>query len=109
MAYRCAADQGRGEAMADVLFTSEALGLNDCVGHARALGLDVARFERCLTAPETRAAIERDVAEVRSAGLSGLPTVYVGRERIIGFDAAAGAQPYADALARAARAARSVE
>ncbi len=103
MAYRCAADQERGEAMADVLFTSEALGLNDCVGHARALGLDVARFEHCLVAPETRAAIERDVAEVRSAGLSGLPTVYVAGERIIGFDAAEGAKPYADAITRAVR------
>jgi protein-disulfide isomerase/uncharacterized membrane protein len=102
MAFHCAADQGRGEVMADVLFTSEALGLSDCVGHARALALDVARFERCLAAPETRAAIEHDVAEVRSAGLAGLPTVYVGTERIIGFDAEAGAQPYADALARAA-------
>jgi len=103
MAYHCAAAQRRGDEMADVLFTSDRLSPSDCVEHARALGLDVARFEHCLAATDTRAAVERDVDEVRRAGLSGLPTVYVGAERFVGFDAEAGARPYAEALERAAR------
>jgi protein-disulfide isomerase/uncharacterized membrane protein len=102
-AHRCAHVQGRGEAMADVLFTTDRLELRDCIEHARALGLDVARFERCVQAKETFDAIEREVDEVRRAGLAGLPTVFVGAERIIGFHADAGATPYAEAIERALR------
>ena len=36
MAQHCAEARGQGEAMADVLFTSERLSLGDCVEHARA-------------------------------------------------------------------------
>ena len=89
--------------MADVLFTSDALALPDCLGHARQLGLDGKLFEQCVKAPRTRAAIEREVEQVRRAGLDGLPTVFIGRERIVGFDAEAGAARYTEALARAAR------
>jgi predicted DsbA family dithiol-disulfide isomerase len=103
MAHQCADAQGRGEAMAHLLFTSDRIALEDRVEHARTLGLDLDAFGACLTEPATRAAIEREVTEVREGGLEGLPTVYVGSERIVGFDAEAGATPYVDALARAAR------
>jgi protein-disulfide isomerase len=102
-AHHCARAQGRAEAMADVLFSTDRLALRDCIEHARALGLDVARFEQCLAAKETRDAIEREVGEVRRFGLDGLPTVYVGAERIVGFHADAGATPYVEALDRALR------
>jgi len=103
LAYMCAADQGRGEAMADALFAASDVSAAAGVRHAASLGLDLARFEQCVRAPATQQRLQAQIAGVRSSGMRGLPTVWIGDEIIEGFDRAAGAAPYVAALERAAQ------
>jgi 2-hydroxychromene-2-carboxylate isomerase len=95
---------GRGEAMADLLFSSVDLSTEGCARHASALGLPLASFRRCTGDPATERRLERDIEAVRRSGMRGLPTVWIGDQVIEGFDARAGARPYAAALERASRA-----
>jgi protein-disulfide isomerase len=99
--YHCAQAAGRGEEMADVLFNSTALAPADIAAYARALDLDPARFAQCVADPATDRRIDRDVTTVTAAGFDGLPSVWIGDTRILGFDRAARDAPYAAALERA--------
>jgi protein-disulfide isomerase/uncharacterized membrane protein len=99
--YHCAQAQGRGEAMADVLFSSTKLSPADIAMYARSIGLDSARFAQCAADPATDQRIDRDIAAVTAAGFDGLPSVWIGETRILGFDRDAGRAPYAAALERA--------
>jgi protein-disulfide isomerase/uncharacterized membrane protein len=102
-AYVCAQQQGQSERMADWLFASPDISAASCGLHAAAFGLDRARFAACVRAPETDQRIDRDMAQVEREGFHGLPLVYIGEQALLGFDASAGAKPYAAALARAAQ------
>jgi len=106
LAYLCAQSMGRGEAMADLLFSSDDLSVAGCARHAAALGLDLASFQRCASDPATERRLERDIEAVRASGMRGLPTVWIGDQVIEGFDERTGARPYTQALERAARAGR---
>lgn len=100
-AYFCAEREGRAEAMADRLFASEDLSRSGILEDARALELDVEAFERCLDDPAIDARVDEDVARWREAGTGGLPTVFIGERQLLGFDAAAGAAPFEEAVAAA--------
>lgn len=99
-AYHCASAQKRGDDMADVLFTSDALEPADLGAHARALGLNLARFEQCMTDAAVERRIATDVATVIAAGFDGLPCVWIGSTRILGFNFNNGAEPYQAAIER---------
>ncbi len=62
--------------------------------YARALGLDVARFEKDLADPELRRTIDADKAEAQSLGLTGTPGFFVNGRFL------SGAQPF-DEFAKA--------
>ena len=47
------------------------------IEHARALGLDMARFVAHLDGPEARARVEGDLADGRRNGVTGTPTLFV--------------------------------
>jgi protein-disulfide isomerase len=100
-AYYCAEAQGRGDAMADVLFSSSELEAADIAGYARSIGLDPIRFAQCVADPAIDRRIDGDIATVIAAGFDGLPSVWIGDTRILGFDRDAGEAPYAAALERA--------
>lgn len=97
-AYRCAVDQGQGEAMADALFGAESRSEQACAALAAELGLDLDRFRSCVADPATDAAIEADKARVRGAGLDGLPTVWIGARKFVGFDETRSPARYAAAF-----------
>jgi protein-disulfide isomerase len=80
----CAEEQGRGEAMADALFRSEDLSPEACATTAARLGLNVQEYAACLTAPRIDARLEQDRNAATNAGVHGLPTMFVGRERFGG-------------------------
>jgi protein-disulfide isomerase len=84
VAWCCADAQGKGEAMADALFTAppESLSPEGCEQLAMNVGCDLERYRRDLPVMHTRVATE--VTEVRAAGVQSLPTLYVGGERIVG-------------------------
>src|SRR3989440_3662620 len=76
----CAADQG-GEKfwkLHDRMFTNQQkLAVDDLKGYAKDLGLDGARFDKCLDSGEKRPLVEADEKAGREAGVSGSPAFYV--------------------------------
>jgi len=99
IAWCCAEAQGRGDAMAERLFATgdfSSAGLERLAGE---IGLDLERFRADAADPSTRARVEADAAAAAAAGVSSLPTVYIGRQRFVG--AAARVDELVAALRRA--------
>lgn len=84
IAYVCADQQGKGEAMSDLLFQAASLGPETETRAAEALGLDLDRFERCLASKEAVGRVEREMRILQEAGFEGLPTTFVGNDKILG-------------------------
>jgi predicted DsbA family dithiol-disulfide isomerase/uncharacterized membrane protein len=84
-AYCCAGDQGKGDAMADALFASDQLSPEACERLAASLGVSLAEYRVCIVNPATDARIDDESRRARSAGLKGLPTVWVGDQLLVGL------------------------
>lgn len=86
--------QGRFWDMHDVLFArQDELELEDLLGYAAALELDVEQFARDIDLEEVHVRVRRDVASAEASGARGTPTFFVNGRRHTG--------PYdADALTR---------
>lgn len=78
-----AGDQGFWD-MHDRLFAFRDLSREKLVQHARALDLDVARFELALTDRRHRERVEADVALGRTFGVTGTPTFFVNGRKLTG-------------------------
>lgn len=92
-AARCAGDQGDYWGMHDLLFRnqagwSRAAALQAFQEYAGQLGLDVPGLTSCLQEEVYAAAVDRDLQEGLSLGVSGTPAFFVGGRFI------SGAQPY---------------
>jgi protein-disulfide isomerase/uncharacterized membrane protein len=81
----CAEEQGRGDAVAEALFRAEDLTPEGCERVAQAAGVDLQAYRACLASPRPNVALERDDRAARDAGVSGLPTLWVGREQFVGL------------------------
>jgi protein-disulfide isomerase len=103
-AAEAAAAQGKFWPMHDRLFEhQDALEVDDLIGHARALGLDTARFAEDL---DTHAHLEKVQADFRSgvrSGVNGTPTFFIDGAR---FDGSWDADTLAAALQEAVDAKR---
>ena len=85
-AAEAAGRQDRFWEMHDRLFAAQsALEDDDLLGHARALGLDLERFEADLAGEAVAAAIAEDRALGEAAGIASTPAFLVGGERHRGF------------------------
>jgi predicted DsbA family dithiol-disulfide isomerase/uncharacterized membrane protein len=84
-AYCCAEEQGKGEAMADALFQSKDLSPEACERLAVSLGLSPATYRECVANPATNKRIDQEYQLARSAGLAGLPTVWIGDKGFVGL------------------------
>jgi protein-disulfide isomerase len=99
MAARCAGDEGQYWALHQRIFSNpRAIALEQLVGHAEALDLDVAAFQACLDVEKYADQIRVDMAEGERLGVSGTPTFFLG---VTGSDGKLqkaklirGAQPY---------------
>jgi protein-disulfide isomerase len=82
----CGEQLGKGEAMAEALFSTPAEELtgDGCVRLAETLGLDGARFRACLSDPATEARIQADTEAFRAAAGRGLPTLFINERRLEG-------------------------
>jgi Na+/H+ antiporter NhaA len=91
LAAEAAARQDAFWPMHDLLFEhQDELELQDLVGYAADLGLDVERFMRDLDADELARRVQRNVASAEASGVRGTPTFFVGERRHVGrHDAAA--------------------
>ena len=77
---RCAGAQGRYGAMQGRLYEAQTkLGEPLYAELARTIGLDLADFDRCRADASVRRAIGRDVREGKHAGVTGTPTLMLGR------------------------------
>ena len=95
----CAREQGKGDAMADRLFSAEDLHPSSNRVAAQELGVELGAFDRCIASGAADKLIESDL-KVLPEGIQGLPTTYVGAQTILG------AQPetvFRDAFEHAAR------
>jgi protein-disulfide isomerase len=95
----CAEAQGRGEAMADKLFTTP-LSLEAISSIAQGLRLDPLAFDACMGDPRTTATLEQHAALLPDGELQGLPTTYVGNQPFVGVPTEAALR---DAFERAKR------
>jgi Na+/H+ antiporter NhaA len=85
LAVEAAARQGAFWEMHDLLFErQDELELQDLVGYAADLGLDVEAFMRDLDDEESARRVQRDVASAEASGVRGTPTFFVGEERHVG-------------------------
>jgi protein-disulfide isomerase len=85
----CAADQGKFWPMHDKMFANqEKLSVEDLKGYAKALGVDSAKFDKCLDAGEKKDAVAEDQKAGAAAGVNGTPAFFVNGIFING------AQPY---------------
>jgi protein-disulfide isomerase len=83
-AARCAGVQGKYWEYHDVLFSSGALGIPQLKQNARDLGLDGARFDKCLDSGEQQVAVNRDFNEAQQLGLTGTPSFFLNGEFFTG-------------------------
>jgi predicted DsbA family dithiol-disulfide isomerase/uncharacterized membrane protein len=96
----CAEAQGKGEPMADHLFSAEDLSPAANRRAASELGLDVSAFDRCVESSDTDRRIDAEAKVLRDAGFQGLPTTFVGARMIVGAQAE---EVFREAFARAER------
>jgi protein-disulfide isomerase len=100
-AAHCAGEQGKFWEMHARLFANQrALGRPDLSGHAQAIGLEAAAFDRCLDSGKGAARIRKDIADSEKAGARGTPIFYIGltdpkSQSIRAVAIIRGARPYA--------------
>jgi Na+/H+ antiporter NhaA len=89
LAAEAAGAQGRFWEMHDLLFAhQDELELEDLLGYADELGLDVERFARDLSDARHATHVHEDVAGAEASGARGTPTFFVGERRHVGpYDA----------------------
>jgi protein-disulfide isomerase len=78
-AFWCANEQGKGEEMRDRLFAhQQQLQPEALVGHAQALGLDVAAFQTCLDRGKYATKINASLKQGLQVGVRGTPSFFLG-------------------------------
>lgn len=102
LAYCCAEAQGLGDEMARALFAAspDELTPEGCEAIAARIGCDLTRYRADMAAAAERVAA--DLRDAERAGVRGLPTIFIGAERINGASASV-----AELTAMIERAARS--
>ncbi|HEU5183419.1 MAG TPA: DsbA family protein [Gemmatimonadaceae bacterium] len=98
-AAHCAGEQGKFWEMHDVLFQNgTALALPQLAEHARALRLDGAAFDACLSSGRHAARVDRGIADAAAAGVQGTPGFVIGKTTsrdVVEGTPVRGAQPLA--------------
>jgi protein-disulfide isomerase len=74
----CAKDQGKYWEMHSRLFENQRA-LEPWSGHAEAIGLDVAKFDACMSANTHAPAIRADMAQASKVGITGTPGFVIAK------------------------------
>ena len=99
-AVHCASDQGKRLEMHKKVFASQrAIGVTELTGYAAELGMDRAKFERCLAQGTYAAKVRNGMRAGEKAGVRGTPTFFVGltapnSSEVKAVRRLVGAQPY---------------
>jgi uncharacterized membrane protein/predicted DsbA family dithiol-disulfide isomerase len=81
----CAEEAGRGELMADLLFSADDLSPAALETDAANIGMDPAAYRTCIASEPTARRLADDEACGRAAHVEALPTFYIGSERFAGL------------------------
>lgn len=81
----CAEEAGRGDMMADLLFSAEDRSPAMLETFASQLGMDLGAFRSCMGSATTFRRLEDDLACGNAANIDGLPLVFIGDERFEGM------------------------
>ncbi len=98
-ASRCAGEQGRYWEMHDRLYASQQA-LEPWSAHAKALGLEAAKFDGCMSSGKFAGAIRGDMATAQKLGINSTPTFLVAvadpsdPTKVRGLTLIRGAQPF---------------
>ena len=84
LAQVCGREQGKGDQLADRLFSAEDLRPAANRAQAAELGVDLNQFDHCISSGHADRVIEAESKILIDSGLQGLPTTYVGAMTIIG-------------------------
>ena len=77
-AAHCAGDQGKYWEMHEKLFANQQkLKVSDLKDHAKGVGLDAAKFEKCLESGEKAALVEKNKKAGAEVGVQGTPAFFV--------------------------------
>lgn len=78
-AVECGGEQGKAWQLHDLLFNNQkGLDAGSIRTYARAAGVDVSRFDQCLTSDRMAQRIRRDQAEGKIAGAGSTPSFFIG-------------------------------
>ncbi len=89
-ASECAADQGKFWEYHDLLFERQngenqgAFTKDKLIGFAKDMGLDMTKFEPCLTNDQTLSRVQTDTQEGQEAGVRGTPTFFINGQALVG-------------------------
>lgn len=90
-AAHCAKDQGKYWQMYEELFANQKkLEDDDLQKHAKAIKLDMKKFNSCLKKPSTMAAVETNFRSGEALGVTGTPAFFINGRRL------SGALPYGE-------------
>jgi protein-disulfide isomerase len=77
-AARCADDQGKFWDYHDVLYANTPRAApDDLRRYAQQVGLDITKFEQCVTSGVHKAAVQRDIDEGSRLGVTGTPAFFI--------------------------------
>jgi predicted DsbA family dithiol-disulfide isomerase len=100
----CGERLGKGEAMANALFSApvEQLTREGCEKLAQTVGLSLDPYRACVADPKTDERIESDRTVFKAAGGYALPTIWIDGQQLVGAQLRAALEKViGDALARA--------
>jgi uncharacterized membrane protein/predicted DsbA family dithiol-disulfide isomerase len=86
LAFCCAEEQGKGDAIVERLFEAEDISPEGCEKLAIDVGVDATKYKECLSSPPARDRIKKDTADfyaIRSER-DGLPMVWIGTRKFVG-------------------------
>jgi uncharacterized membrane protein len=101
-AFLCAAEQGKGDEMAEALFRAGSPTPAECERTAATLGLSLPAFRACVLSPAIDERLDADLEWLKAASPHGLPVVWVQERMFFGIHPV-------ESLRRAARAAEGQE
>lgn len=82
----CAEQQGKEQEINQRLFTATDLSTENMKAIAAELEIDLEALETCLNDPATDAAVNADISQGRSLGVSGTPTFFINGVKYEGLD-----------------------
>jgi protein-disulfide isomerase len=78
-AAHCAGDQGKYWEMHDLLFDNQqALGPDKLPEYAKAIGIDVGKFDACLASNSYKQRVDANLGDAAKVGINGTPSFVIG-------------------------------